>query len=107
MSQLENLKRAITGKKKPPLTEEHKAKLKANHRSKQPGFDGSLSEETRAKIGAKAKGRKQSEETIQKKADAIRGLKREKLLCPHCSQLVAVNGYARWHGSNCKFQPKS
>ena len=61
-----------------------------------------MSKETRAKISEKARGRKQSAETVQKKADAIRGLKREKKLCPHCDQLVAVNGYARWHGINCK-----
>ena len=53
-------------------------------------------------IRQKATGRKQSQETINKKADAIRGLKREKKLCPHCNQEVAVNGYARWHGTNCK-----
>jgi len=53
-------------------------------------------------MSAKATGRKQSEETIRKKIEATKGKKREKLLCPHCGQLVAVNGYARWHGANCK-----
>jgi len=61
-----------------------------------------FSEETRAKQRAKAIGRKQSAETIQKKADAVRGGKREKLLCPHCNNLIAVNTYPRWHGTNCK-----
>ena len=96
------------GKKKPPITEEHRAKLSAAQSGKNnPRYGVTVSEETRAKIGAKAKGRKQSEETKQKKADAIRGLKREKLLCPHCDQLVAVNGYVRWHGANCKHQSKT
>jgi hypothetical protein len=62
------------------------------------------SEETLAKMSAKATGRKQSEETIRKKIEATKGKKREKLLCPHCDQLVAVNGYARWHGINCQHQ---
>ena len=62
------------------------------------------SEETLAKMSAKATGRKQSEETIRKKIEATTGKKREKLLCPHCDQLVAVNGYARWHGPNCRSQ---
>jgi hypothetical protein len=53
-------------------------------------------------IRQKAIGRKQSAETIAKKAEAIRGSKREKKLCSHCNQEVAVNGYARWHGDNCK-----
>jgi hypothetical protein len=91
-----------TGKKKPPITDEHRAKLSAAQSGKNnPRYGVEVSEETRAKISEKAKGRKQSAETVQKKADAIRGLKREKLLCPHCDQLVAVNGYARWHGDQC------
>jgi hypothetical protein len=92
-----------TGKKKPPITDEHRAKLSAAQSGENnPRYGVEVSEETRAKISEKAKGRKQSAETVQKKADAIRGLKREKKLCPHCDQLVAVNGYARWHGANCK-----
>jgi len=91
------------GKKKPPITEEHRAKLSAAKQGENNNMYGKKhSEETRAKQREKAIGRKQSEETIQKKADAVRGSKREKRLCPHCDQLVAVNGYARWHGSNCK-----
>jgi len=92
-----------TGKKKPPITDEHRAKLSAAQSGKNnPRYGVEVSEETRAKISEKAKGRKQSTETVQKKADAIRGLKREKKLCPHCAQLVAVNGYARWHGDQCR-----
>lgn len=41
-----------------------------NHR-----YGVEVSEETRAKIGAKLKGKKQSEETIRKKAEAVRGSK--------------------------------
>ena len=66
-----------------------------------PNFGKTHSEETLAKMSAKATGRKQSEETIRKKIEATTGKKREKRLCPHCDQLVAVNGYARWHGVNC------
>ena len=100
--QIENLKRAITGKKKPPLTDKHRAKLSANHRSKQADFNGAHSEETRKKIGDKIRGRKQTPEERLARGLANIGKKREKLLCPHCDQLVAVNGYARWHGANCK-----
>ena len=94
-----------TGKRKPPLSDEHKAKLSILREGEGNGMWGKThSEETKAKQRAKAVGRKQSAETVQKKADAVRGSKREKKLCPHCDQLVAVNGYARWHGSNCKSQ---
>jgi len=91
------------GKKRDPFSDEWKQKMSEskkganNHR-----YGVEVSEETRAKIGAKLKGKKQSEETIRKKAEAVRGSKREKKLCFHCDQLVAVNGYARWHGDNCK-----
>jgi len=95
---------AQIGKKRQPFSDEWKDNLSKNHRSKQPGFDGSHSEETRAKQRAKAIGRKQSPETIAKKAAAVLGSKREKLLCPHCNKEIAVNGYARWHGDNCKLK---
>lgn len=100
--QIENLKKAITGKKKPPLTNEHKEKLKTNHKSKKTNFDGSLSEETRKKIGDRIRGRKQTEEEKRRRGIANLGKTKPKKLCPHCDRLVAVNGYARWHGSNCK-----
>jgi len=100
--QIEKLKKATTGKKKPPITDEHRAKLSVAQSGKNnPRYGVEVSAETRAKISEKAKGRKQSVETVQKKANAIRGLKREKKLCPHCDQLVAVNGHARWHGDHC------
>lgn len=95
-----------TGKQRKPFSDEWKENLSKNHRSKQPGFDGSHSEETRAKQRAKAIGRKQSPETIAKKSAAIRGSKREKKICPYCNNAVAVNGYARWHGDNCKMKGK-
>jgi hypothetical protein len=96
-------KRRKLGIERASISEEARAKFREiNGGENNPRYGATLSEETRAKISAKAKGRKQSEETKQKKADAIRGLKREKKLCSHCSQLVAVNGYARWHGSNCR-----
>lgn len=92
---------AITGRKRAPFTDEWRRNLSKNHKSKR-GFDTSHSLETRKKMSEKAKGRKQSPETIAKKADAVRGSKREKLQCPHCEQMIAVNTYPRWHGDNCK-----
>lgn len=67
-----------------------------------PNYGKTASEKTRAKQRAKAIGRKQSAETIKAKADAVRGSKREKKLCEHCNRLIAVNGYARFHGDKCK-----
>ena len=53
------------------------------------------------KIGDKLRGRKQTDEEKLTRSLANMGKKREKKLCPHCDRLVAVNGYARWHGANC------
>lgn len=94
---------AQIGRKRAPFSQEWKEKLSAAKRGKNNNRYGvTVSEETRKKMSEKAKGRKYSSETIEKRAVKIRGSKREKKLCPHCNREVAVNGYARWHGDNCK-----
>jgi hypothetical protein len=92
-----------TGKKKPPITEEHRAKLSVAKQGENNNMWGKTqSNDTRKKIGDKLRGRKQTEEEKLARSLANMGKKREKKLCPHCDQLVAVNGYARWHGDHCK-----
>ena len=92
-----------TGKKKPPITDEHRAKLSVAQSGKNnPRYGVEVSDDTRKKIGDKLRGRKQTEEEKLARSLANMGKKREKLLCPHCDQLIAVNGYARWHGENCQ-----
>jgi hypothetical protein len=92
-----------TGKKKPPITDEHRAKLSAAQSGKNnPRYGVEVSDDTRKKIGDKLRGRKQTEEEKLARGLANMGKKREKRLCPHCEQLVAVNGYARWHGLHCR-----
>ena len=93
--------KAMTGRSRAPFSDSWLENLSKNHKSKQPGFDGSIKESTRQLMREKATGRIQSSETIKKKADAIRGSKREKKLCLHCNQHIAVNGYARFHGTRC------
>ena len=104
--QIENLKRAVTGKKKPPFTDEHKAKLSAAGSGKNnANYGKTASEETRKKIGDKIRGRKQTPEERIARGLANIGKKREKKLCIHCSQLIAVNTYPRFHGDKCKQKP--
>jgi hypothetical protein len=92
-----------TGKKRKPFSDEWKQNLseskvgEKNHR-----FGVEPSAETRAKIGDKIRGRKQTPEEKIRRGEANKGKKREKKLCPHCNQHIAVNGYARFHGDNCK-----
>jgi hypothetical protein len=96
-------KSAMIGKRRAPFSQEWKDKLsEAGSGEKNSMFGKTHKETTKQLMREKALGRKQSTETIQKKADAIRGTKREKKFCPHCQQQVAVNGYARWHGPRCR-----
>jgi hypothetical protein len=96
-------KAAQTGRKREPFNNEWKAKMadaktgENNHR-----YGVVVTDETRKKIGDKIRGRKQTDEEKLARSIANLGKKREKKLCPHCSKEVAVNGYARWHGDNCK-----
>lgn len=101
----ENLKqiKAMTGKKRAPFSEEWRAKLSAASKGENNSRYGAIvSAETRKKIGDKIRGRKHSEEEKRRRADAVRGSKREKILCPHCQQMISVNTYPRWHGDNCR-----
>jgi hypothetical protein len=94
---------AITGRKRKPFSEEWRAKMAEKKKGENnPRYGATVSEETKEKMRAKALGRKQSEETVRKKAEAVRGSKREKKLCPHCGEMIAVNTYSRWHGANCR-----
>lgn len=96
-----------TGKKKPPITEEHRAKLSAAKQGENNNRYGvKVKQSTRDKIGAKIKGRKQTEEEKQRRGLANMGKVKPKKLCPHCDQMIAVNGYARFHGDKCKKKPK-
>jgi len=98
---------AQTGRKRKPFSEEWRAKMSESKRGEKNNRYGvELSEETKQKIREKATGRKQSTETKKKKADAIRGRAKPKLLCPHCQQMIAVNTYPRWHGDHCVKRPR-
>lgn len=91
------------GKKREPFSVEWLEKIAESNRGENNGMYGKThSGDSKSKMRDKALGRKQSEETIRKKADAIRGKKRDKKLCPHCNQMISVNTYPRWHGDNCK-----
>lgn len=98
---------AMTGRTRSPFSTEWKNNLSKNHKSKNPNYNTAHSVETRQKISEKAKGRTYSAEVIEKRASKIRGTKREKILCPHCNTLIAVNVYSRWHGDNCKLRKES
>lgn len=101
-------KAAITGRKRGSFSEEWRGNLSKNHKSKNPEYITAHSEETKKRIGEKLRGKKQDPVKVAARAETQRSLnmKREKLLCPYCNQLIAVNTYPRWHGDNCKHNPK-
>lgn len=91
-----------TGVKREAFSTEWKAKMSAAASgSNNSMFNKTHTEETKQKQREKATGRKQSAETIAKKADAVRGSKREKQACTCCGKLVPVNVLNRWHNKNC------
>ena len=93
---------AITGRKRKPFSEEWRAKMSESKRGEKNNRYGAIvSESTRKKIGDKIRGRKQTDEEKQRRAEANRGRAKPKLLCPHCQQMIAVNTYSRWHGDRC------
>lgn len=91
------------GKKRAPFSDEWREKMSKSKQGENNNRYGvEVLDSTRQKMREKAIGRTQSAETVQKKADAVRGSKREKKLCPHCNQQIAVNTYPRFHGLKCK-----
>jgi len=96
-------KRREQGVKRAPYSDEYKQERSKRYSGEgNPRYGVEVLDDTRKKIGDKLRGRKQTEEEKLARSLANLGKKREKRLCPHCNQLVAVNGYARWHGANCK-----
>ncbi len=97
------ISKAQTGKIRKPFSDEWKAKMSASASGENNSRYGvTLSDDIRKKISDKMTGRKQSAETIAKKAEAVRGSKREKQACTCCGKLVPVNVLNRWHNKNCR-----
>jgi hypothetical protein len=105
---LDNLRTALTERKRLGLKRKAYSEEYKEERSKMysgngnPNFGKKTSAETKKKIGDKIRGRKQTQEEKDARGLANIGKKREKKLCPHCVQHIAVNTYPRFHGPNCK-----
>jgi hypothetical protein len=78
-----------------------------------------FTDETRAKMSASRKGKKNSPEAIEKSRQAHLGSKRSnetrrklsesrkhypRLTCPHCNKTMVTVNFNRWHGDNCKLK---
>jgi ribosomal protein S27AE len=124
----QKISEANKGKEKRPLTEEEKETLSQIMKGEgNPMFGKKHSSETLAKISAarkgqpghpawnkgiptseetkiKMRGRKDDPAVIKQRAETLKAkkLKREKKECPHCSKIIPVNIFARYHGDRCK-----
>jgi hypothetical protein len=61
-----------------------------------------MSDEIKEKIRNKLKGRKISDETIQKRINTIKGKPQKKIKCPHCGVIGGSSNMTRYHLDNCK-----
>jgi hypothetical protein len=125
----EKIRQGNLGKKKPPRSEEYRAlmsTLKSGENN--PRYGKEVSEETRRRISEAKKGKqvahnkgqamseeqkakiraakaanpvKMSAESIQARADKLRGQRRLKLHCDHCGRDIAAGWFHR-HGANCQ-----
>jgi hypothetical protein len=60
-------------------------------------------EERRAEMSAKSKGKKRPQYAIDAAAAKLKGRVREKKHCPHCDRMISLGWYDR-HGDNCKMK---
>jgi aromatic ring-cleaving dioxygenase len=98
-----SISEAKIGKSRSPFSEEWKQRMSESKRGEKNNRYGvEVSEETRKLIGDRIRGRKQTEEEKRARGLANLGKIREKKLCPHCQQMIAVNTYPRFHGDSCK-----
>ena len=88
-----------------------------------------MTEDVRNKVSRSLTGRKQSEEHIANRSEALKGREggfkgkshdkttlqkisesaknRKRKTCPHCGTSCAVNTYSRWHGDNANGRSRS
>ena len=99
----EKIRQAKIGVKRAAFSDTWIEKMAVKKRGKNnPRFGATLSDETRKKIGDRIRGRVQTPEEKQIRSLANIGNTHKKKICEHCGKSVAVNGYARWHGPNCR-----
>lgn len=108
-----NISAHLTGYKRGPFSEEHKAKLSAAKKGR------TMSEEQKKKISASMRlhantdeakaiaskfhtGRKRPEETKRRIASSLTGKKSPVVECPHCKKSGGKTNMLRYHFDNCK-----
>jgi len=86
-------------------TEETKEKIReARKKQKNTNRGYKHTEESLVKMSAVHKGKKLTESHKQKTSDALKGITKPKLQCPHCGNTGGAPQMKQWHFDNCKLK---
>lgn len=97
---IEKMRQKLIGKKMPPRTKEHSAKLGRYIRTED--HKRQISEARKSQVGLQ----KRTAETKQKMSVWQKGIPKPKVTCEHCGKEASLMNYGRWHGTSCKNLPK-
>jgi hypothetical protein len=103
----------LSGKKRIPFTEEHRANISKSKKGKPGANKGKkFSEEHRKNIGIASKGRISGDKNPMRNKEVLanhptlfsNGNNPSKIRkkCPHCEVTCGMGNYVKWHGDNCK-----
>lgn len=95
---IERMRAKLKGRKQPPRSPEHSAKLGRYVRTDE--HKQNISALRKAQTGLQ----KRTTETKQKMSDWQKGVSKPKVSCEHCGKESSLMNYHRWHGDNCKLK---
>lgn len=95
---IEKMRLKLKGRKKPPRTPEHSAKLGIYVRTAE--HKKQISEFRKSQKGLQTR----TDDTKQKMSDWQKGVPKPKVPCEHCGKLASLMNYRKWHGDKCKFK---
>lgn len=88
----------LKGRKQPPRTPEHSAKLGQYERTAECRI--AISNMRKAQTGLQ----KRTDKTKQQMSEWQKGIPKPKLLCNYCKKEISFTNHARWHGDKCKLK---
>lgn len=97
---VEKMRAKLKGRKQPPRTSEHSAKLGKYIRT--PEHRQRISEFRKSQTGLQ----KRSDKTKENMSAWQKGIPKPTSVCEHCGKEISIMNYKRWHGNNCKEQAK-
>ena len=93
---IERVRAKLKGRKKPPRTSEHSAKLGRYVRTEE--HRKAISDARKAQKGLQKRG----ESALKNMSAWQKGIPKPKFKCEHCGKEVSLTNHIRWHGDKCK-----